>query len=85
MLETEMAVARDAGGNGESFGELLQRDPGKTVLDLLCGNPCLFENLPMLDAIVAQQVAQTRQSKRLDAVLALDPLDWKPIKLRSNK
>ena len=54
MFEGEIAVAGDTRGHGESVGELLQRDPGKMVVNPLGRQPGFLENWTMLDTIVPQ-------------------------------
>ena len=54
MFKGEIAVAGDTRGHGESVGELLQRDPGKMVVNPLGRQPGFLENWTMLDTIVPQ-------------------------------
>jgi hypothetical protein len=73
-------VAGDARGQREGVYEPLKRHPDE-VVSVVRGESGLLENRPVIDAIVPQKLAQSRQRKSPDAVLP-NGLVRQPVEVR---
>ena len=59
MLQAEKAVAGDPRGEREGVYQPLKRHPGE-IVSVVGGQSGLLENRPVIDAVLPQQIAQSR-------------------------